>query len=102
MGTVRPATLGIGWMIVLAGFGVGSGSSSTFAESAPSDDPPSDREATVSKPRLPRDELLVFRGEGGEPVPARTTEDWLQRRDRKMGTTGKWGQQENGDIAEWH
>lgn len=31
--------------------------------------------------RLPRDQLLVFRGPDGKPKPVRTTEDWLKRRD---------------------
>jgi hypothetical protein len=31
-------------------------------------------------PRLPRDNLLVYRGEGQEPRPVRTIEDWTRRR----------------------
>src|SRR4051794_40648148 len=31
--------------------------------------------------RLPRDNLLVFRGPGNEPSPVRTTGDWLKRRE---------------------
>lgn len=32
-------------------------------------------------PRLPRDNLLVYRGEKNETVPVRTTQDWLKRRE---------------------
>src|SRR5262249_38547596 len=31
-------------------------------------------------PRLPRDNLLVYRGPDGEPRPVRTPDDWLRRR----------------------
>src|SRR5262245_3364041 len=31
-------------------------------------------------PRLPRDNLLVYRGDDGRPTPVRSKEDWLKRR----------------------
>jgi hypothetical protein len=31
-------------------------------------------------PRLPRDNLLVYRGPDGKPVPVKTAEDWAKRR----------------------
>jgi acetyl esterase/lipase len=31
-------------------------------------------------PRLPRDQLLVYRGPDGKPVPVKTAEDWAKRR----------------------
>ena len=34
----------------------------------------------AAEPRLPRDTLLVYRGEMGEQLPVKTTEDWLKRR----------------------
>ncbi len=34
----------------------------------------------IPQPRLPRDNLLVYRGEGNETLPVRSTEDWLKRR----------------------
>lgn len=30
--------------------------------------------------RLPRDNLLLYRGEDGKPVPVKSTEDWVKRR----------------------
>lgn len=37
--------------------------------------------ATAADPvRLPRDNLLVYRGDDGKPVPVQTTEDWQKRR----------------------
>jgi dienelactone hydrolase len=35
---------------------------------------------TPTPPRLPRDNLLVYRGPGGEQVAVRSTDDWLKRR----------------------
>ncbi|MCA1684978.1 MAG: hypothetical protein LC745_03135, partial [Planctomycetia bacterium] len=31
-------------------------------------------------PRLPKDNLLVYRGAAGEPLPVRGVDDWLKRR----------------------
>src|SRR5215472_13223076 len=31
-------------------------------------------------PRLPRDKLLLYRGDGGKPVPVKTVADWAKRR----------------------
>src|ERR1019366_5622288 len=31
-------------------------------------------------PRLPREQLLVYRGQDGKPVPVRTLADWAKRR----------------------
>jgi dienelactone hydrolase len=36
--------------------------------------------AADSLPRLPRDNLLVYRGPDGKPVPVRTLADWAKRR----------------------
>jgi len=44
-------------------------------------DAPDDGRSTTLKPRLPRDNLIVYRGEGNKPIPARTTDDWLKRRE---------------------
>ena len=35
---------------------------------------------TAPSPRLPRDNLLVYRGENNKTLPVRSTEDWLKRR----------------------
>jgi hypothetical protein len=35
----------------------------------------------LPSPRLPRDNLLLFRGEEKQPLQVRTVDDWLQRRD---------------------
>lgn len=35
---------------------------------------------SIPTPRLPRDNLLVFRGAGNETVPVKTTADWQKRR----------------------
>src|SRR5437867_511318 len=32
------------------------------------------------KPRLPRDNLLIFRGSDGKPAQVKTVEDWTKRR----------------------
>lgn len=45
------------------------------------DEGPSAPDATGSTPRLPRDNLLVYRGPDGTPRPVVATEDWLKRRD---------------------
>jgi len=37
-------------------------------------------EAKPPNPRLPRDKLLLYRGNHNEVVPVRTTDDWLKRR----------------------
>lgn len=34
----------------------------------------------VQEPRLPREELIVYRGPGGAPAPVRSLEDWGKRR----------------------
>ncbi len=39
-----------------------------------------DKDAPAA-PRLPRDNLLVYRGSNQEPLPVRTTADWLKRRE---------------------
>src|SRR5438128_2417322 len=36
--------------------------------------------AADPQPRLPRDNLLVYRGPEGKPVPVTTVEDWAKRR----------------------
>lgn len=38
------------------------------------------RDDTVESHRLPREDLLVYRGPGGEVLPVRTVDDWLRRR----------------------
>jgi hypothetical protein len=37
--------------------------------------------AVATAPRLPRDNLLVYRGANDELLPVRTTDDWLKRRE---------------------
>jgi hypothetical protein len=54
--------------------------SSVIPPLACADDRPADRDATAPSPRLPRDNLLVYRGRGDESLPVRTTDDWLTRR----------------------
>jgi hypothetical protein len=39
------------------------------------------QEAERAAPRLPRDNLLVYRGPNHELLPVRTTQDWLKRRE---------------------
>lgn len=39
-----------------------------------------DNSATVPQPRLPRDQLLVYRGQDQQGVPVKSVEDWLKRR----------------------
>ena len=36
--------------------------------------------ATDFQPRLPRDNLLVYRGPDGTPIAVKTVEDWAKRR----------------------
>src|ERR1700740_1902833 len=36
--------------------------------------------AANPKPRLPRDNLLVYRGADGQPAPVKSIEDWAKRR----------------------
>jgi dienelactone hydrolase len=36
--------------------------------------------AGAPQPRLPRDNLLVYRGPDGKPAPVKTVEDWMKRR----------------------
>ncbi len=36
--------------------------------------------AAVPQPRLPRDNLLLYRGPDGKPVPVKTAADWAKRR----------------------
>ncbi len=45
-----------------------------------SDDPPGRIDPASLVPRLPREDLLLFRGPGNQPTPARTVDDWLKRR----------------------
>jgi hypothetical protein len=56
---------------------------------APGDDRP-----TAPTPRLPRDNLLVFRGPDNRPRPVHTTDDWLKRRaeilEGMQAVMGKW------------
>src|SRR3954462_577747 len=37
-------------------------------------------EGADPQPRLPRDNLLVYRGPDGKPAPVKTVEDWAKRR----------------------
>src|SRR3954470_994606 len=36
--------------------------------------------AAAPPPRLPRDNLLVYRGPDGKPAPVKSAEDWTRRR----------------------
>lgn len=47
---------------------------------APAADKEERPEAKPAVPRLPRDNLLLCRGSSNEPLPVRTTADWLQRK----------------------
>ena len=51
-----------------------------LTDSAQADDNPVAQNVSVSAPRLPRDNLLVFRGENNQVLPVRSTDDWLKRR----------------------
>jgi dienelactone hydrolase len=68
------------WTIVLACFGA-----SLIGLPARADDPPGRLEATPPIPRLPRDNLLLYRGPGGESTPVRTVDDWTRRRREIIG-----------------
>ena len=48
--------------------------------SAPADEPPVRRAPPSQTSRLPRENLLVYRGQDGAPKPVVTIDDWLQRR----------------------
>jgi dienelactone hydrolase len=67
-------------LILLAYLGAGLFMVPMFPTSAHADDRPSNRDASAPSPRLPRDNLLVYRGRGDEPIPVRTTDDWHKRR----------------------
>jgi dienelactone hydrolase len=58
----------------VAGLGVGLIPSSVIPSPAHADEP------LAPTPRLPRDDLLVYRGQGDQLLPVRTTDDWLKRR----------------------
>jgi dienelactone hydrolase len=47
---------------------------------ANADEPAAPRSTENPTPRLPRENLLLFRGRDNAPRPVRTVEDWLQRR----------------------
>ena len=57
------------WRTILSAGAIGVLLNSVLAE-----------EAARETPRLPRDNLLVYRGAGGEPQAVKTTADWLKRR----------------------
>jgi dienelactone hydrolase len=61
-------------LILLACLGVGLIPASVIPSPVHADDPP------TLTPRLPRDDLLVYRGQDNQPLPVRTTGDWLKRR----------------------
>lgn len=44
------------------------------------DDPPARPATATPAPRLPRDNLLLYRGDDGEPRPVRSVDDWRRRR----------------------
>jgi dipeptidyl aminopeptidase/acylaminoacyl peptidase len=67
-------------LIQLACFAAGLSTSLMIPSRAHADDWPARGDTTVPSPRLPRDDLLVYRGPGGESLPVRTTDDWLKRR----------------------
>src|SRR5205085_8006747 len=48
--------------------------------SAHADEPLNRSSPPVPAPRLPRDNLLVYRGPDGKPMPVQSTSDWLKRR----------------------
>jgi hypothetical protein len=66
--------------MLLAHLGVGPMISTVLLSPAQADDRPSSHDAQIPVPRLPRDNLLVYRGPNNEPQPVQTTEDWLKRR----------------------
>src|SRR5262245_50974403 len=70
----------VGELILLGGLGVGLIASSAIRPPARADDRPANLEATAPSPRLPRDNLLAYPGQGNESLPVRTTEAWLKRR----------------------
>jgi len=47
---------------------------------AHADQPSTPSDTAFPTPRLPRDNLLLFRGQDNNPVPVRSVADWLQRR----------------------
>ena len=66
--------------IVLACFGAVLIGPLAFDVSARADDLPGRLDATSPVPRLPREDLLLYRGPGNEPMPVRTVGEWLKRR----------------------
>jgi hypothetical protein len=44
------------------------------------EEPRADGGQQSGQPRLPRDNLLVYRGDGGRPLPVRSLDDWQKRR----------------------
>ena len=55
-------------------------------------------------PRLPRDNLLLYRGPDGKPVPVKTAEDWAKRRAEVIrgmeSVMGKLPGDENGQTEQ--
>jgi hypothetical protein len=57
-------------------------------------------EEKPSSSRLPRDKLLVYRGEKNEVLPVRTTDDWLKRRREIVAGMQSWaGSRERRSVA---
>jgi hypothetical protein len=68
--TIGRAVLGTGLVVAHAGL-----------MPASADERPAQAEATSPTPRLPRDNLLVYRGRDNAPSTVRTTSEWLARRE---------------------
>ena len=66
--------------IVLACLGAALSGPSAVTSPASADDRTGRPDAASPVPRLPRDNLLVYRGPGNELVPVRSLDDWLERR----------------------
>jgi hypothetical protein len=67
--------------IVLGCFVASEGAVSTVAQRTRADELLARGDGVIPTPRLPRENLLVYRGPANSPMPVRSVEDWLKRRE---------------------
>lgn len=70
----------VGRMVVLACLGLGPIVPAAISIPSCAEERPTPHDPASPPPRLPREDLLVFRGRDDVPQPVRTTGDWLRRR----------------------
>jgi hypothetical protein len=68
------------WTIVLACLGWATIVPASIPAPSHAAEPSPTRDRALPKPRMPRDDLLLYRGQDNETRPVRTTEDWSNRR----------------------